>query len=58
MADKLDNLRATVRDARAAKDVDEFWGLFKTGAGGQLWYYSQLLMICTAKCPTARCCLS
>lgn len=45
MADKLHNLRATVRDARSADPSDMFWGIFKTGALGQYWYYGALLRV-------------
>jgi (p)ppGpp synthase/HD superfamily hydrolase len=51
MADKLYNLRATVRDARPAQGRDEFWGLFKTGASGQLCYYRALCDIYQEKRP-------
>jgi (p)ppGpp synthase/HD superfamily hydrolase len=50
MADKLYNLRATVRDARRAEDKDDFWRLFKTGAAGQLWYYAALTEIYRRRC--------
>ena len=51
MADKLYNLRATVRDARRAEDKNVFWALFKTGAAGQLWYYQTLTEVYRRRCP-------
>jgi (p)ppGpp synthase/HD superfamily hydrolase len=44
MADKLYNLRATVRDARPEETRDAFWRqvFTNTGAAGQLWYYRAL----------------
>jgi HD domain len=56
MADKLYNLQATVRDARVANDRgvndrNAFWMLFKTGAGGQLWYCRRLAAIYRQRCP-------
>ena len=41
MADKLSNLRATVRDA-AGRD-EGFWRVFKHGAASQLWYYGRMI---------------
>jgi (p)ppGpp synthase/HD superfamily hydrolase len=45
MADKLYNLRATVSDAQTAADPAQFWGLFRTGAAGQLAYYRALVTV-------------
>ena len=49
MADKLSNLRATVRDAgmRGAP----FWVVFRQGAASQLWYYGRMIEIFRARCP-------
>ena len=52
MADKLSNLRATVRDA--AERGDEFWGIFREGAGSQVWYYGRMLDIFRARMPASR----
>jgi (p)ppGpp synthase/HD superfamily hydrolase len=49
MADKLSNLRATVRDA--GLDGDGFWKVFKHGAASQLWYYGRMNDIFRARCP-------
>jgi len=49
MADKLSNLRATVRDARSRGDA--FWGVFRQGAGSQLWYYGRMLDVFRARRP-------
>jgi len=49
MADKLSNLRATVRDA--GLKGDGFWKVFKQGAASQLWYYGRMNDIFRARCP-------
>jgi (p)ppGpp synthase/HD superfamily hydrolase len=49
MADKLSNLRATVRDAGLQGDA--FWKVFKQGAASQLWYYGRMNDIFRARCP-------
>jgi GTP pyrophosphokinase len=49
MADKLSNLRATVRDAGLQGDA--FWKVFKHGAASQLWYYGRMNDIFRARCP-------
>jgi (p)ppGpp synthase/HD superfamily hydrolase len=49
MADKLSNLRATVRDA--GLNGDGFWKVFKQGAASQLWYYGRMNDIFRARCP-------
>jgi (p)ppGpp synthase/HD superfamily hydrolase len=49
MADKLSNLRATVRDA--GLNGDGFWKVFKHGAASQLWYYGRMNDIFRARCP-------
>jgi (p)ppGpp synthase/HD superfamily hydrolase len=49
MADKLSNLRATVRDA--GRGGDGFWAVFKHGAASQLWYYGRMNDIFRARCP-------
>jgi GTP pyrophosphokinase len=49
MADKLSNLRATVRDARMRGP--EFWSVFSQGAASQLWYYGRMIEIFRARCP-------
>ena len=41
MADKLSNLRATVRDA--VRGDERFWMVFKHGAASQLWYYGRMI---------------
>lgn len=41
MADKLSNLRATVRDAQARGP--ELWAVFRQGAASQLWYYGRMI---------------
>jgi len=41
MADKLSNLRATVRDA--GRGDEDFWRVFKHGAASQLWYYGRMI---------------
>jgi (p)ppGpp synthase/HD superfamily hydrolase len=51
MADKLSNLRATVRDARARGPG--FWVVFRQGAAGQLWYYDRMIDVFRARCPTS-----
>ena len=51
MADKLYNLRATVRDARNAEDRDAFWSIFETKAAGQVWYYQELTTLYGEACP-------
>jgi (p)ppGpp synthase/HD superfamily hydrolase len=48
MADKLSNLRATVRDA--GLNGDGFWKVFKHGAASQLWYYGRMNDIFRARC--------
>jgi (p)ppGpp synthase/HD superfamily hydrolase len=49
MADKLSNLRATVRDA--GLNGDGFWKVFRHGAASQLWYYGRMNDIFRARCP-------
>jgi (p)ppGpp synthase/HD superfamily hydrolase len=49
MADKLSNLRATVRDAQARGP--EFWVVFRQGAASQLWYYGRMIDLFRARCP-------
>lgn len=49
MADKLSNLRATVRDAGLRGH--EFWGVFSQGAASQLWYYGRMTEIFQAGYP-------
>ena len=49
MADKLSNLRATVRDAQARGP--EFWTVFRQGAASQLWYYGRMIDLFRARCP-------
>jgi GTP pyrophosphokinase len=49
MADKLSNLRATVRDA--GLQGDGFWQVFKHGAASQLWYYGRMNDVFRAQCP-------
>jgi (p)ppGpp synthase/HD superfamily hydrolase len=49
MADKLSNLRATVRDA--GLNGDGFWTVFKHGAASQLWYYGRMNDIFRDRCP-------
>jgi (p)ppGpp synthase/HD superfamily hydrolase len=49
MADKLSNLRATVRDAGARGAG--FWSVFHQGAASQLWYYGRMIDIFRARCP-------
>jgi hypothetical protein len=49
MADKLSNLRATVRDA--GLQGDGFWQVFKQGAASQVWYYGRMTDIFRAQCP-------
>jgi len=41
MADKLSNLRATVRDA--GRGDERFWAVFTHGAASQLWYYGRMI---------------
>jgi (p)ppGpp synthase/HD superfamily hydrolase len=48
MADKLSNLRATVRDARVRGP--EFWAVFKEGPASQVWYYGRMIEIFRARC--------
>jgi (p)ppGpp synthase/HD superfamily hydrolase len=48
MADKLSNLRATVRDARVRGP--EFWAVFKEGPASQVWYYGRMNEIFRARC--------
>lgn len=47
MADKLSNLRATVRDARVRGP--EFWAVFKEGPASQVWYYGRMNEIFRAR---------
>jgi (p)ppGpp synthase/HD superfamily hydrolase len=49
MADKLSNLRATVRDAQARGP--QFWVVFRQGAASQLWYYGRMIELFHARCP-------
>jgi (p)ppGpp synthase/HD superfamily hydrolase len=49
MADKLANLRSTVRDA--GLNGDGFWKVFRHGAASQLWYYGRMNEIFRARCP-------
>lgn len=49
MADKLSNLRATVRDAGLRGSG--FWVVFRHGAASQLWYYGRMLDLFRARCP-------
>jgi (p)ppGpp synthase/HD superfamily hydrolase len=49
MADKLSNLRATVRDAQARGP--QFWAVFRQGAASQLWYYGRMIDLFHARCP-------
>jgi (p)ppGpp synthase/HD superfamily hydrolase len=49
MADKLSNLRATVRDAGLRGR--EFWDVFSQGAASQLWYYRRMIDIFRARRP-------
>jgi (p)ppGpp synthase/HD superfamily hydrolase len=49
MADKLSNLRATVRDAQARGP--EFWVVFRQGAASQLWYYGRMIELFHARRP-------
>jgi (p)ppGpp synthase/HD superfamily hydrolase len=49
MADKLSNLRATVRDAQARGDG--FWRVFRQGAASQVWYYGRMIELFHARCP-------
>jgi GTP pyrophosphokinase len=49
MADKLSNLRATVRDAGLRGPG--FWVVFRHGAASQLWYYGRMLDLFRARCP-------
>jgi (p)ppGpp synthase/HD superfamily hydrolase len=49
MADKLSNLRATVRDARLRGP--EFWVVFSQGPASQLWYYGRMIDLFRASCP-------
>jgi hypothetical protein len=49
MADKLSNLRATVRDAGGGDEG--FWSVFKHGAASQLWYYGRMNDVFRARCP-------
>ena len=48
MADKLSNLRATVRDARVGGA--EFWAVFSQGPASQLWYYGRMIDIFCDRC--------
>jgi (p)ppGpp synthase/HD superfamily hydrolase len=48
MADKLSNLRATVRDARLGGP--EFWAVFSQGPASQLWYYGRMIDIFRVRC--------
>jgi (p)ppGpp synthase/HD superfamily hydrolase len=49
MADKLSNLRATVRDA--GRGDEGFWNVFKHGAASQLWYYGRMNDVFRVRCP-------
>jgi hypothetical protein len=49
MADKLSNLRATVRDAGVRGPG--FWVVFRHGAASQLWYYGRMLDLFRARRP-------
>jgi (p)ppGpp synthase/HD superfamily hydrolase len=49
MADKLSNLRSTVRDARARGA--EFWAVFAHGPASQLWYHRRMIEIFRTRCP-------
>jgi len=49
MADKLSNLRATVRDA--GRGDARFWTVFKHGAASQLWYYGRMIDLFHARMP-------
>ena len=49
MADKLSNLRATVRDA--GRGGDGFWKVFRHGAASQLWYYGRMNQVFRDRCP-------
>ncbi len=49
MADKLSNLRATVRDAGGRGPG--FWVVFRHGAASQLWYYGRMLDLFRARRP-------
>jgi (p)ppGpp synthase/HD superfamily hydrolase len=49
MADKLSNLRATVRDAKMRGH--DFWSVFSQGAASQLWYYGRMIDIFRERCP-------
>jgi GTP pyrophosphokinase len=49
MADKLSNLRATVRDA--GRGDERFWRVFKHGAASQLWYYGRMIDLFHARLP-------
>jgi (p)ppGpp synthase/HD superfamily hydrolase len=49
MADKLSNLRATVRDANLRGPG--FWVVFREGAASQLWYYGRMIDIFRARRP-------
>jgi (p)ppGpp synthase/HD superfamily hydrolase len=49
MADKLSNLRSTVRDARLRGA--EFWVVFSHGPASQLWYYRRMIDVFRVRCP-------
>lgn len=49
MADKLSNLRATIRDAQVRGP--QFWVVFRQGAASQLWYYGRMVDLFHARCP-------
>jgi GTP pyrophosphokinase len=49
MADKLSNLRATVRDAQARGP--QFWSVFRQGPASQLWYYGRMIDLFRARWP-------
>ncbi len=51
MADKLSNLRATIRDAGGGDE--QFWGVFRHGAASQLWYYDRMIDVFRARCPAS-----
>ncbi|HEY2868996.1 MAG TPA: HD domain-containing protein [Gaiellales bacterium] len=49
MADKLSNLRATVRDA--GRGGERFWTVFRHGAASQLWYYGRMIALFHERLP-------
>jgi (p)ppGpp synthase/HD superfamily hydrolase len=48
-ADKIDNARSTLRDYRRLGET--FWGRFRGGKSGTLWYYRSLVQILGEVCP-------